>query len=358
MKEIVVVGAGKIGSVIAEMLADSGDYSVTVADRDGGALARLPAHPAIAGAQVAIEDAGALSALFTGKDAVVSAAPFTLTPRIAEAAHGAGVHYLDLTEDVASTELVKRLGKSARAALIPQCGLGPGFVSIMGQGLAARFDDLHSLRLRVGALPAFPTNTLKYNLTWSLDGVLNEYCHPCEAIIDGELRRMPALEELETFSLDGVEYEAFNTSGGVGTLAESLAGRVRNLNYRTIRYPGHCAILRTLINDLGLRHRFDVLRDIFDKAVPATDNDVVVVAVMATGMRDGRLVEDTYAKKIYAETGARGVRTAIQRTTASSLCAVLDLLFEGHLPKTGFVRQEDVPLDRFLGNRFGAIYAN
>jgi saccharopine dehydrogenase-like NADP-dependent oxidoreductase len=358
MKKIVIVGAGKIGSVIAEMLAESGDYAVTLVDRDAGALERLPPHRSVAAQETDIEDAAALAKLFAGKDAVVSAAPFNLTPLIAQAAHSAGVHYLDLTEDVASTNLVKQLGKRARAALIPQCGLGPGFVSIMGHDLARRFDEVQSLRLRVGALPAFPTNTLKYNLTWSLDGVLNEYCHPCEAIVDGVLRKMPALEELETFSLDGGEYEAFNTSGGVGTLAETLQGRIRNLNYRTIRYPGHCAILRTLINDLNLGRRFDMLRDIFLNAVPATDNDVVVIAVIGTGIRGGRLVEDTYAKKIYAERTSNGMRTAIQRTTASSLCAVLDLLFEGHLPSSGFVRQEDVPLDRFLANRFGSIYAN
>jgi Saccharopine dehydrogenase and related proteins len=357
MKNIVVMGAGKIGSVIAEMLAQSGDYAVTLADKDAASLARAPVHGNVAVTQVEIED-GALAHLFAGKDAIVSAAPFHLTPRIAEAAHAAGVHYLDLTEDVASTSLVKTLGQTARAALVPQCGLGPGFVSIIGYDFASRFDEARSLRLRVGALPAFPMNALKYNLTWSLDGVLNEYCHPCEAIVDGELRTMPALEELETFSLDGVEYEAFNTSGGVGTLAETLRGRIRDLNYRTLRYPGHCAILRTLIRDLDLGRRFEVLRDIFLNAVPATDDDVVVIAVAATGMRDGRLVEETYAKKIYAEKANGRVRTAIQRTTASSLCAVLDLLFEGHIPNVGFVRQEDIPLDRFLANRFGRIYAN
>lgn len=140
-------------------------------------------------------------------------------------------------------------------------------------------------------------------------------------------------------------------------MADTLRGRVRNLNYRTIRYPGHCAILRTLINDLKLGQRFDLLRDIFVNAVPATDQDAVVVAVIAIGRRDGRLMKDTDDKKIYAQTDKRGTRTAIQRTTASSACAVLDLLFDGRLSQSGFVRQADIPLADFLSNRFGAVYA-
>ena len=104
--------------------------------------------------------------------------------------------------------------------------------------------------MRVGALPQYPSNALNYNLTWSTDGVINEYFEPCEAIVDGELVEVPALEEREEFSLDGVTYEAFNTSGGLGTLCETLKGKVRTLNYRTIRYPGHAAIMKALLNDL------------------------------------------------------------------------------------------------------------
>ena len=93
--------------------------------------------------------------------------------------------------------------------------------------------------MRVGALPQFPTNALTYNLTWSTDGLINEYCNPCEAIHDGERMHVLPLEGIEHFSLDGVRYEAFNTSGGLGTLCDTLDGRVRELNYKTIRYQGH-----------------------------------------------------------------------------------------------------------------------
>ncbi|RUV11384.1 saccharopine dehydrogenase family protein, partial [Mesorhizobium sp. M1A.F.Ca.IN.022.04.1.1] len=276
---------------------------------------------------------------------------------IAEAAAKAGVHYLDLTEDVASTRRVKELAREGKSAFIPQCGLAPGFISIVANDLASRFDTLESVRMRVGALPQYPSNALNYNLTWSTDGVINEYCEPCEAIVEGELVEVPPLEEREEFSLDGVTYEAFNTSGGLGTLAETLKGKVRTLNYRTIRYPGHAAIMKALLNDLGLRHRRDVLKDIFESALPATLQDVVIVFVTVSGRRNGRLLQETYANKIYSHRVGNVVRSAIQITTASGICAVLDMLADGTLPAKGFVRQEDIALDAFLANRFGRAYA-
>jgi len=198
---------------------------------------------------------------------------------------------------------------------------------------------------------------LKYNLTWSVDGLINEYCHPCEAIHGGEFISALPLEGLEHFSLDGTEYEAFNTSGGLGTLCETLEGKVRTLNYRTIRYPGHAAIMKALLNDLRLRDRRDVLKDILENAVPTTTQDVVIIFVTVAGWREGRLVQETYARKIYSAMVGGQIRSAIQITTASSLAAMLDLLAHGKLPQRGFLRQEDVKLADFLGNRFGAVYA-
>jgi saccharopine dehydrogenase-like NADP-dependent oxidoreductase len=275
---------------------------------------------------------------------------------IAEAAARAGVHYLDLTEDVASTRRVKELAQGGESAFIPQCGLAPGFVSIVANDLARRFDTLESVRMRVGALPQYPSNALNYNLTWSTDGVINEYCEPCEAIVDGVLVSVPPLEEREEFSLDGITYEAFNTSGGLGTLCETFRGKVRTLNYRTIRYPGHAAIMKALLNDLGLRDRRDVLKDILENALPATLQDVVVIFVTVSGRRNGRLLQESYANKIYSHMIGGMMLSAIQITTASGICAVLDLLAEGKLPTKGFVRQEDITLDAFLANRFGRNY--
>jgi saccharopine dehydrogenase-like NADP-dependent oxidoreductase len=357
MERIAIVGAGKIGSMIAELLVGSGDYAVTVIDRSETALARLETAAAVTKVAADITQGDTLPKILEGKFAVLSAAPYHATRLIAEAAKAAGAHYLDLTEDVASTRAVKQLATGARTAFIPQCGLAPGFITIVASDLASHFDELQDVRMRVGALPKFPSNALNYNLTWSTDGVINEYCEPCEAIVNHQLRETQALEELEEFSLDGVLYEAFNTSGGLGTLCETLAGKVRNLNYRTIRYPGHAAIMKALLNDLRLRDRRELLRDILENAVPVTLQDVVIIFVTVSGKRAGQLVQETYANKVYAAPMGGRVRSAIQITTAGSLCAVLDLLREGHLPQSGLIKQEEIGLQAFLGNRFGRVYS-
>ncbi|WP_337738379.1 saccharopine dehydrogenase family protein [Agrobacterium vitis] len=356
MKNISIIGAGKIGGAIAHLLAETGDYRVTVADRSAEQLAKLATHPGIATALVDITDSNALDAHLHDQFAVLSAAPFHLTGTIAESAARSGCHYLDLTEDVATTKKVEALAEGARTAFIPQCGLAPGFISIVAHDLAQRFETLDSVRMRVGALPQYPSNALNYNLTWSTDGLINEYIEPCEAIVEGRMISVPAMEEREEFSLDGVTYEAFNTSGGLGTLAKTLEGRVRTMNYRTIRYPGHQAIIKALLNDFNLKNRRDVLKDLFENALPATMQDVVVIFVTVCGWREGRYMQETYANKVYAGTVADKKMSAIQITTAAGICAVLDLLAEGTLPQSGFVRQEEISLDAFLANRFGQLY--
>jgi saccharopine dehydrogenase-like NADP-dependent oxidoreductase len=356
MRQVAVTGAGKVGSTIARLLI-SADYDVTLADRSPDVLGQIEPHPRLHAHVTELADEDGLAQLLQGKFAVVNAAPFHLTVPIAAAARAAGVHYLDLTEDVASTRRVKDLAATASSAFIPQCGLAPGFVSIVAFDLAQHFDALDSVKLRVGALPQYPSNALNYNLTWSTDGVINEYCEPCEAMVDGVWHEIAPLEGVEEFSLDGVTYEAFNTSGGLGTLCDTLAGKVRNLDYRTIRYPGHAAIMRALLHDLRLRERRDVLKDILENAVPSTLQDVVIIFVTASGYQKGRLVQETYANKIYSRETDGRILTAIQLTTASAICTILDLLAQGRLPARGFVRQETVPLATFLANRFGRVFA-
>src|SRR5688572_3648346 len=355
-RNVMVIGAGKIGTTVASLLASAG-YRVTLTDRSQAALDRIERSGDIRCMPLNVENSAGLLEQLNDQSAVINAAPFHLTLRIAEAARAARTHYLDLTEDVASTRRVKELAADASTAFIPQCGLAPGFVSVAAFDLAKRFEELDSVRLRVGALPQFPSNALNYNLTWSIDGVSNEYCEPCEAIVNGVRREVAPLEGLEEFSLDGVTYEAFNTSGGLGTLCDTLEGKVRTLDYRTIRYPGHAVIMRALLNDLRLRDRRDVLKDILENAVPTTRQDVVIIFVTVSGRIDGRLMQETYANKIYSRDVEGKTLTAIQVTTAAAICTMLDLLATEKIPARGFIRQEDVPLPVFLENRFGQVYA-
>jgi len=356
MTKLTLFGAGKIGEAIVYLLARTGEYDIQVVDSDANRLAPLMAKNVKCVSHSITGDAD-LDTIIRGQDVVMSAMPYYLTVMIAKAAARNGAHYLDLTEDVESTREVMKLAAGSKRALIPQCGLAPGFISIVANDLAKRFDKLRDVNMRVGALPTYPTNALKYNLTWSTDGLINEYCNPCLAIRDGGAIETLPLEEVESFSLDGVDYEAFNTSGGLGTLTDSLAGRVENLNYKTVRYPGHRDIIKMLVRDLRLDRRRDLLKDVLETAIPMTRQDVVLVFVTVTGEREGRLQQDTYAKKIYAREIDGRLFSAIQVTTAAGICAMVDLLVEGKLPQSGFVRQEQASLADFLGNRFGSYYA-
>jgi saccharopine dehydrogenase-like NADP-dependent oxidoreductase len=352
---IALLGAGHIGNTIARLLAGSGDYRVTVIDRNPAALAPLTG----AGLRTQVgdtEDTRALRGLLRGHDAVVNALPYHLAIPMATLARELGLHYFDLTEDVAATREIQRLADGAQTAFMPQCGLAPGFIGIVAHHLSRSFDVLHEVKMRVGALPAFPTNALKYNLTWSVDGLINEYCHPCEAIRDGERLEMLPLEGLEHFSLDGTEYEAFNTSGGLGTLCETLDGRVRHLDYKSVRYPGHRAAMKMLLEDLQLKDDQETLKAILRRSVPATMQDVVLVFVTVSGLRGGSLVQEVFARKIFADRSEAAPLSAIQITTAAGVCAAVDLFRERRLPQQGFVRQEQVALPDFLANRFGAAY--
>ena len=354
---VLVVGAGKIGCLIADLLETSGDYRVTLADRSAAALDAV-ALPGSRKQVLDVTSQDALAAAAKGREAVISAAPFFLTPAIAAAAKAAGAHYLDLTEDVASTDAVKALAEDAATAFMPQCGLAPGFVSIAAHDLVRPFETIEALTLRVGALPRYPTNALKYNLTWSTDGLINEYCNPCDALVDGTAAKIAPLESYERFALDGVEYEAFSTSGGLGSLCETLAGRARDLRYLTVRYPGHRDIVSLLLNDLGLARRRDLLKDVLETALPATKQDKVVVFITARGLIGGQLEQRAYVNRIFARTINDREWSAIQVTTAAGICTALDLLRDGSLPHRGFLRQEQIPLERFLANRFGRAYTD
>ncbi|CAN5687828.1 saccharopine dehydrogenase family protein [soil metagenome] len=359
--KLILLGAGKIGDAILNLLSHTGDYQITVADRDPERLkyveqAKFPNTRTV---EADLTNKDVVTELIRGHQVTLSACPYFLTPIIAGAAKAANSHYFDLTEDVESTRIVKQLAEGADCAFVPQCGLAPGFISIVANDVAKRFDTLRDVSMRVGALPTFPNNALKYNLTWSTDGLINEYCNPCEAIVDGQLRETSALEEIEHFSLDGIDYEAFNTSGGLGTLCESLAGKVQNLNYKTVRYPGHRDIVKMLIRDLelGKLERRPILKDVLETSIPMTKQDVVLVFVSVIGMRDGRLEQESYAKKIYSQVVNGQLLSAIQLTTASGICAMVDMVVSGKLPQHGMVRQEQASLADFSANRFGRYYA-
>src|SRR5215204_7324556 len=340
--KIGILGAGNIGRTLKAMLASvEGVSGASLADNAGDCDAHVDAATG--------EN---LTSFVTEHDAVVNALPFYLNKAVAVACAERRRSYFDFSEDVESTAFVRRLAMDEKELVfVPQCGLAPGAVNIIGASLIASLDEVKSLELRVGALPLSANNQMKYYLSWSSSGLINEYIRPCDALYRGEPIKTLPLEGREQIILDGVSYEAFNTSGGIGTMCETYQGRIGELNYKTIRYPGHLDHMRFVIHDLGLGYRPDLLTQIFDQAVPATIQDVVLIYVNAVGTRKGGLTQRSYIKKVKAQ--ERFPATAIQTTTAAGMAAVIELWIKGEL-KPGFVRQEEIAFAKFAKTKWGA----
>lgn len=348
-ERVAVLGLGKVGHLAAELLADAG-FAVTGVDARGLAGAAFPVLPAD------LTDAGALRAALAGQEAVLSCLPFHLNMQVASLAQDMGLHYFDLTEDVPTTTHIRGLAQTSRGVMAPQCGLAPGFVGIVGADLAAGFDRVRSLRLRVGALPQHPTGLLGYAFNWSPEGVVNEYLNDCEVIEDGVRKMVSAMEWVETIHVQGATLEAFTTSGGLGTMCETYAGHIDNLDYKTMRYPGHVRLMNFFFHELLMRENRAEAGRILTHAKPPVDEDVVYVHVAAEGWVDGALKRKEFVRA-YTPVAVNGRRrTAIAWTTSASVVAVIEMVRNGALPARGFLKQEDIPLAPYLATRTGMLF--
>jgi saccharopine dehydrogenase-like NADP-dependent oxidoreductase len=361
VKKVLIAGAGKIGSLIACLLLDSSDYEVFLVDIHftGTDFLRLQQkYPRFHTQELDVQRQDELTKFLKTHNiqAIISCLPFNMNIAVAKAAREYGAHYFDLTEDVSVTQVVKQLALNAKTAFVPQCGLAPGFVSIVANSLMKQFDKVERVKMRVGALPISSSNSLHYALTWSTDGLINEYGNLCHAIKNGEPAVLQPLEGVETIMLDGMRYEAFNTSGGLGSLPELYNGKVQFMNYKTIRYPGHCEKMRLLMNDLKLNQDRPTLKRILENAIPKTYQDVVIVYVSVSGQKNGELVESSYINKVYPQEIAGLHWSAIQVTTASGITSVVDQILQSPKKYEGLIYQESFTLKDFLANRFGKYY--
>ena len=353
-----VIGLGKVGELVATLLCDAG-FSVTAYDarpRDG-----LPFETAV----MDVRDETALRAALRGADAVISAMPFHLNLGVAEAAHAENVHYFDLTEDVPTTALVRKLAADdPQVVYAPQCGLAPGLIGIIGASLTRNFTDIRSIELKVGALPRHPAGLLGYAFNWSAEGVVNEYLNDCEVLRNGQRQFVPAMSERERVVIGGIELEASLTSGGLGTMCETYSGRVQRLDYKTLRYPGHFELMRFFFDELGLRNRRELGGEILVNAKPPVDDDVVYLYAAVEGTANGegdtavgQLTRKHYVRAYHPLSINQRTWRAISWTTAASAVAVIELVAAGRLPATGFIKQEEIPLEDLLSTRSGSHFA-
>lgn len=350
MKSIAVLGLGKVGRLAAQLLSDS-DFNVIGVD--SAADPKNFPHDVVA---IDVTDASALGEIFGRVDAVLSCLPYHLNISVSNVAHANGIHYFDLTEDVPTTNHIRKLAESSKGLMAPQCGLAPGFVGIVGADLIAKFDECRSCRMRVGALPQNPTGLMGYAFNWSPEGVVNEYLNDCEVIENGERKMVSAMEWREKIFIQGLELEAFTTSGGLGTMCETYLGKVANLDYKTMRYPGHFDLMNFFFHELLMREDRQKAGEILVHAKPPVNQDIVYVHVAAEGMIDGKLSREEFVNGYKPLMIAGESRTAIAWTTAGSVVSVIELVREGKLPSKGFLKQEDISLDDLLTTRTGSFY--
>ena len=344
MKNVGIIGVGKIGKTIAAFLNKKPEiFKVHLA-----ALVPWDKNESIM--ELDASNIDECKRFIKGKDLIITSTTHDVNINIAKSCAELGVAYFDLTEDTEVSEYIKNL--DTKTFMMPQCGLAPGAVNIIAANLISQFEEPHKVKMRVGALPKYPTNAMSYYLTWSTDGLLNEYVNYCDVISHYDHIKAHPLDGIESIYIDGSRYEAFNTSGGSASMCETYKGKVRTLSYKTIRYPGHCDKMKFLLEDLNLKHNKQKFIELFDQEVPYTTADVVVMLVSVIGKKDGKLQEVTYSNKIYGDPDY----SAIQRATASGVCSVALAYAEGKLTGTGYIKQEDIPYQNFITNLYGEIY--
>ena len=202
MLKVALFGAGKIGTAITSLFASSGRYQIKVCDSDIAKAREVAAGwPCAEAAALNLNDKAGAEKILSGCDAVLSALPYFCNVDVAHLAAKAGVHYFDLTEDVATTKAVSEIASSGKVYMMPQCGLAPGFISVAAADLFKSFDKVDTVKMRVGALPIFPSNLLKYNLTWSTEGLINEYGNMCELVENGVISPEEAYARCEQKAL-------------------------------------------------------------------------------------------------------------------------------------------------------------
>jgi len=349
MQNVLVIGLGKVGSLVAILL----HKRFTVKGLDKRIPRRSFPFEVLEGD---VADEAFIEQTLANFDAVVSCMPYNLNLPIARAAFKCGIHYFDLTEDVPTTTAIREMAESHRAVMAPQCGLAPGLIGIIGADLAKRFERLRDIELRVGALPRYPNGLLGYSFTWSPAGVINEYINDAEVIHNGECKMVSSLDGIEVINIEGQEFEAFSTSGGLGTMCETYVGKVDTLNYKTIRYPGHAKLMRFMLYELIMKNNRQQIEEILTAAKPPVKEDVVYVYAVVEGWQaEGLAREEFYQAYHPIDIDGEHWR-AISWTTAASVAAVVEMVADGTLPKRGFIKQEEIPFDAFLATSNGSFF--
>lgn len=366
--KILVLGSGRMGLGAAFDLAHNSDTeTVTVADVDierARAVVEAVKSDKLRAVEIDVRDGGRVVDLMRGHDAAISCVVYHYNLELARAAIAAGTNFCDLGGNNAVVAAQLALDAEARAAgvhIIPDCGLAPGMVSVLVAHGAARMRELESIHVRVGGLPLAPVAPLNYQIVFSVEGLINEYVERARVLRGGQIVEVDSMTEVETLEFPPPfgRMEAFQTSGGTSTLPETFLGRVGELDYKTIRYPGHCAQFKLLI-DLGLAASDEVtfengthvaprrvLGACLLKHLPADRPDVVLVRVEFRGNLDG--AQKMLRYDIIDRYDEQHGLSAMMRTTAFPASIIAQMMARGEIREKGALPQERcVPPEAFV----------
>jgi len=358
-----VLGAGMMGNAVAYDLSTyQPDAEIVLADRDF-ALARknaLAIGKNVTPLELDVNNGVELWATLQGSSAAVSAISYNVNYPVTLAAIEAGVPLCDLggNMDVVRRQLeLDEKARSKNITVVPNCGLAPGLAGILAVTGAREFEELDAIRMRVGGLPQNPQPPLNYQIVFSAEGLINEYVENSEAIRNGVRTSVQSMTELEEISFPAPfgTLEAFHTSGGASMLPQMFEGRVKELDYKTIRYPGHCDKFRVLI-ELGftdlepivlanlVKTRRELFAELLQNKLSYNDKDLVLLRVTVSGTRHG--CKATLAYELidyYDETTGM---TAMMRTTAFPTSVIAQMLAQGDITAKGVLLPEQcVPGD-------------
>lgn len=365
--KILVLGAGRMGYGAAfDLIHNSPDVAgVTIADLDpkkAQVAAERVGSSRIEAACIDTADQRAAAELMRGHDSVISCVNYWHNASLSGAAIATGTNFCDLGGNnyIVDKQLaMDAAAKDAGINIIPDCGLAPGMVSILAMHGAARFERLDELHIRVGGLPQRPEPPLDYQLVFSVEGLINEYIEPARIIRGGTVAEVESMTEIESLEFEGfAPLEAFQTSGGTSTLPDTFLGKIRELDYKTIRYRGHCDRFKTMI-DLGLCSSEPIVADhqkvtprkvfgeLLQQHLPADGPDLVLVRLEFVGTADGaekRLRYDI-VDRFDEATGL----SAMMRTTAFPASIIAQMMARGDVLQRGATPQEKaVDPDKFV----------
>lgn len=355
--KLAVIGAGLMGRAATYDLAQNDDVeSIGLFDTDeklANAIATKYGYGKAKASGLDAGDESAAAAALQGYDAAISCVPYRYNLNLAKAAIAAGCHLVDLggNNDMVSAQIeLNAEAEQAGVIIVPDCGLAPGMVAVLAADAMAKFDNVDSMKIRVGGLPQSPRPPLNYMMVFAAEGLINEYWEPCVIIEDGKKKTLNPMSGVELLEFDGIgKLEAFYTSGGTSTLPDSFLGKIDFLDYKTIRYPGHCALFRPMLEiGLGSRQKVDVdgvsveprsvLKAVLTRSLSFDDLDLVLVRVTVEGQINGESKTRVY--EIVDRQESRTALTAMARLTAFPASIVAQMAASGEITKRGVKPQE------------------